>query len=146
MTPLNFRPISIADRAAYQAISLRSGRRNCNFTFADLIGWQFHFQTELCLLDDAAVCHFISNHSLAYMVCCPTAPSATLLQALRRDAEAHCQPLTLMCLEDDQVSALEPLLPQHATIESRRNNYDYIYLRDELQYMRGKNLKTSETM
>lgn len=48
MSLLNFHTLTIADREAYQAVSLRSGRRNCNFTFANLVGWQFWFNTEVC--------------------------------------------------------------------------------------------------
>lgn len=36
--PLPFRPLSIDDKTSIQAVTLHSGRRNCNYTFANLIG------------------------------------------------------------------------------------------------------------
>ena len=30
-----------------QAVTLSSGRRNCNYTFANLVGWKFLFGTEV---------------------------------------------------------------------------------------------------
>ncbi|MCR5445872.1 MAG: hypothetical protein K6E96_09405, partial [Bacteroidales bacterium] len=68
MNPLNFHTLTIADREAYQDVSLRSGRRNCNFTFANLIGWQFWFHTEVCILADAVVLRFTLDGERAYML------------------------------------------------------------------------------
>ena len=38
-----------------QAVTLHSGRRNCNYTFANLVGWKFLFDTEVCVLERAVV-------------------------------------------------------------------------------------------
>ena len=74
MKPLNFHTLTIADREAYQAVSLKSGRRNCNFTFANLVGWQFWFHTEVCILPDAVVLRFNFDGERAYMLCCAGTP------------------------------------------------------------------------
>ena len=66
---LSFHPLTIADREAVQAVTLHAGRRNCNYTFANLIGWQFWFHTEVCVLADAVVLRFNLNGNQAYMVC-----------------------------------------------------------------------------
>ena len=36
---LAFHPLTVADRTAVQTVTLAAGRRNCNYTFANLIGW-----------------------------------------------------------------------------------------------------------
>ena len=138
---LNFHTLTIADREAYQAVSLGSGRRNCNFTFANLVGWQFWFRTEVCILPDAVVLRFTLDGERAYMLCCAGTPRCDLLQAICDDSGGH---LILLGLEDE--AALQ--LQQNAcskginiTIEPQRNQYDYIYRRADLAAMAGGKLK-----
>lgn len=40
---LCFHPLVLSDREAIQAVTLNSWRRNCNYTFANIIGWQFWY-------------------------------------------------------------------------------------------------------
>ena len=139
--PLIFHNLTIADRDAYQAVSLNSGRRNCNFTFANLFGWQFWFHTELCVLDDAVVLRFTLDGQRAYMLCMAGTPSCELLQLICNDCNGH---MTLLGLEDD--AALQ--LQQNAcakgidiTVKPKRNQYDYLYRRAHLAALAGGKLK-----
>ena len=66
---LDFHTLSINDRVRVQAVSLRAGRRNCNFNFANLVGWQRWFGTEVCVLADAVVLRFSLEGERAYMLC-----------------------------------------------------------------------------
>ena len=138
---LNFHTLTIADREAYQAVSLGSGRRNCNFTFANLVGWQFWFRTEVCLLPDVAVLRFTLDGERAYMLCMAGTPPCELLQTLCEDSGHR---LTLLGLEDEAAQQLQ----QNACSEgidiavvAQRNQYDYIYRRSDLAAMAGGKLK-----
>ena len=138
---LHFHTLTLADREAYQAVSLRSGRRNCNFTFANLIGWQFWFQTEVCILPDAAVLRFNLDGGRAYMLCMAGTPPCELLQALCDDSGHR---LTLLGLEDDAALQLQQNACREGidiSVEPRRNQYDYIYLRADLADLAGGKLK-----
>ena len=141
MNLLNFHTLSIADRETYQAVSLRSGRRNCNFTFANLVGWQFWFHTEVCILPNCVVLRFTLDGERAYMLCCAGTPSCELLQSICDDCGGR---LTLLGLEDE--AALQ--LQQNACHEGidivvapQRNQYDYIYRRTDLASLAGGKLK-----
>ena len=101
---LDFHKLTIADREAVQAVSLRAGRRNCNFTFANLVGWQGWFGTEVCVLKDAVVLRFNMDGERAYMLCMKGVPSCELLQALCEDCS---QKLILLGLEDDAALQLQ---------------------------------------
>lgn len=141
MSTLEFHTLSLADREAYQAVSLRSGRRNCNFTFANLIGWQFWFQTEVCILPDAVVLRFHLDGAPAYMLCMAGTPSCELLQALCEDSGHR---LTLLGLEDDAALQLQQNACREGiiiTVEPRRNQYDYLYRRADLAALAGGKLK-----
>lgn len=134
---LAFHPLTIADREAVQAVTLVAGRRNCNYTFANLVGWQFWFHTEVCVLADAVVLRFNLDGKRAYMVCTAGGLSDTLIQALLDDSGGS---LLLLGLEDSQVASLSNSQFSFS-VEPRRNQYDYLYHRADLTALQGGLLK-----
>ena len=138
---LTFHRLTLSDRKAYQAVSLRSGRRNCNFTFANLIGWQFWFQTEVCICHDAAVLRFTLDGKRAYMICVAGTPCCELLKAICDDCGGR---LTLLGLEDEAALQLQQNACREGidiVVEPRRNQYDYLYRRADLAALQGGRLK-----
>ena len=107
--PLSFHQLTLSDREAVQAVTLNAGRRNCNYTFANLVGWQFWYYTEVCVLNDAVVLRYTHEGERAYMVCTCKDISKELLDALLDDAQGN---LTIIGLEDSQASQLYTLNSQ----------------------------------
>ena len=141
LEPLKFQPLSIHDRGVIQSITLAAGRRNCNFTFANLIGWQFWFGTERCILPHTVILRVRLFGDLCYMICSKEPPDMQLLKLLCLDASQFGDSITLLALEDSHAEYLKRILPVQADINPRRNNYDYIYLRRDLEQLAGKHLK-----
>ena len=133
---LSFHPLTIDDRKAVQAITLTAGRRNCNYSFANLLGWQFLYQTEVCVTDEAVILRFSHEAKRGYMVCPAHGLSTGLLQALLQDCPSG---LTVIGLEDDQVAELDTL---GVSFEKTavRDQYDYLYLRSSLATLQGGHL------
>ena len=138
---LTFHPLTPDDRKRVQAVTLGSGRRNCNFNFANLIGWQFWFNTEVCICHEVVVFRFNLEGRRAYMLCSASAPSAGLLELLCHDAATAGAPLLILNMEDEPAAAVKALMPERVTVEPRRNQYDYIYRREDLAKLKGGSLK-----
>ena len=135
---MTFHPLKLSDREAMQAVTLPSGRRNCNYNFANLVGWKFLFGTEVCVLENAVVLRYTFDGQRAYMVCTSEALSPELIEALFDDSNGD---LTLIGLEDSQVSQFSNLKPQISIIsEPDRDQYDYIYRRADLATLHGRHL------
>ena len=135
---MTFHQLALSDREAMQAVTLPSGRRNCNYTFANLVGWQFWYYTEVCILENTVVLRYTFDGQRAYMVCMSETLSLELIQELLDDSNGD---LTLIGLEDSQVVQLSTLNSQLSTnIEPVRDQYDYIYRRTDLATLRGKHL------
>lgn len=131
---MTFHHLALSDREAMQAVTLPSGRRNCNYNFANLVGWKFLFNTEVCVLDSAVVLRYTFDGQRAYMVCTSDALSQELIEALLDDSNGD---LTLIGLEDSQVEQLSGF---SISAESVRNQYDYIYRRTNLATLHGRHL------
>jgi len=135
---MTFHPLTMFDREAMQAVTLHSGRRNCNYTFANLVGWQFWYNTEVCVLENTVVLRYTFDGQRGYMVCTSEALSLELIEELLDDSHGD---LTLMGLEDSQVAQLSILNSKFSiTTESVRDQYDYIYRRADLATLHGRHL------
>lgn len=135
---LAFHPLTLSDRESMQAVTLHSGRRNCNYTFANLVGWKFLFGTEVCVLENAVVLRYSFDDQRAYMVCTSEALSPELIEALLDDSNGA---LTLIGLEDSQVPQSSIFnLPSSISVEPLRNQYDYIYRGTDLATLHGRHL------
>ena len=106
---MTFHPLTLYDREAMQAVTLHAGRRNCNYTFANLVGWKFLFGTEVCVLENAVALRYTFDGQRAYMVCTSETLSLELIQELLDDSNGD---LTLIGLEDSQVVQLSTLNSQ----------------------------------
>ena len=148
---LAFHQLSLSDREAMQAVTLPSGRRNCNYTFANLVGWQFWYYTEVCVLENTVVLRYTFDGQRAYMVCTSEALSLELIEALFDDSNGD---LTLIGLEDSQVAqwsmvngpfgrrtlATNGTQEWSISLEPLRDQYDYIYRRTDLATLHGRHL------
>ena len=141
MNAIDFHRLTIDDRKSVQELTLKAGRRNCNFTFANLVGWQFWFQTEVCILNDAVILRYNLAGKRVYMICMAGTPSCELLKLLKEDSDGK---LTLLGLEDESANQLKLNTCNKGidiTVEPLRNQYDYIYLKRDLESLSGGKLK-----
>ena len=135
---MTFHQLALSDREAKQAVTLHSGRRNCNYTFANLVGWMFLFGTEVCVLENIVVLRYTFDGQRAYMVCTSEALSLELIEALFDDSN---EDLILIGLEDSQVAQLSSFNSRFSiSVEPVRDQYDYIYCRTDLATLHGRHL------
>lgn len=142
---LSFHPLTLDDREAMQAVTLHSGRRNCNYTFANLAGWRFRYNTEVCVTDNTAVLRYNFGGQRAYMTCTREAPSPELIEALLNDSHGD---LMIYGLEDEQLIQDSGCKIQDSGFKVQwsmdivplRGQYDYIYRRNDLIGLHGKHL------
>ena len=131
---MTFHSLTLLDREAMQAVTLHSGRRNCNYTFANLVGWKFLFGTEVCVLENAVVLRYTFDGQRAYMVCTSEVLSLELIEALFDDSNGS---LILIGLEDSQVAQISRF---SISVDPVRDQYDYIYRRTDLATLHGRHL------
>lgn len=138
---MEFKTLTADAMTEVQSVTFRSGLRNCNYTFANLVGWQPEFDTHYCICEGTVVLRYRFGEQTAYLVNSIETPTVELVDALRSDAASRGEDLLLMGLEDDRAWEVQAHYPRIATVEALRNSYDYIYLREELESLAGKHLK-----
>lgn len=135
---ITFKPIELEDREAVQRYTLRSQRRNCDLSFANLYGWRFLYRTELAELDGFLLFRFYVDGELVYMMPVGEGNFSSAVEALMEDAQTEGAAFRMLGVCVDMREQLEEAFPERFVFTSDRDYADYIYLRSDLAGLRGK--------
>lgn len=135
---ITFKPIELEDRETVQRYTLRSQRRNCDLSFANLYGWRFLYRTELAELDGFLLFRFYVDGELAYMMPVGEGNFSSAVEALMEDAQTEGAAFRMLGVCVDMREQLEEAFPERFVFTSDRDYADYIYLRSDLAGLRGK--------
>ena len=135
---LQFKELTLADKATIQGYTLTSNRRNCDLSFANLCSWRFLYQTEFAEMDGYLILRFRLNEELSYMMPVGQGNLQPVILAMIADAESLGLPFVMRGVSVRMRADLEQTFPDKFQFESNRDYADYIYLRDDLATLRGK--------
>lgn len=135
---ITFKPIELEDRETVLRYTLRSQRRNCDLSFANLYGWRFLYRTELAELDGFLLFRFYVDGELAYMMPVGEGNFSSAVEALMEDAQTEGAAFRMLGVCVDMREQLEEAFPERFVFTSDRDYADYIYLRSDLAGLRGK--------
>ena len=85
---LQFKELTLADKATIQGYTLTSNRRNCDLSFANLCSWRFLYQTEFAEMDGYLILRFRLNEELSYMMPVGQGNLQPVILAMIADAES----------------------------------------------------------
>ncbi|MDR1102425.1 MAG: phosphatidylglycerol lysyltransferase domain-containing protein [Tannerella sp.] len=139
---LSFKPISIADRDAITACTGPSRFLNCDFAFANMCSWRFLYDSEFTIVDGFLLIRFQIEEKgrkhQAYMFPVGNGDFRHIIALLEEDACANGHPLWILGVTPDEKNTLEQKFPSEFIYLTERDYYDYIYLRSDLQELKGK--------
>ena len=154
---IRFRTLTIEDRELVQGYTFGGDRRGCDITFANLIGWQFMFNTQIAEVEGYLVLrlHFFGN--LAYMM--PAAKprlqedgsigvkacdacDIRVIKALMEDSASLGRPFMMTGVSRRVADLLEAEMPGVFAFDPNRDYCDYIYTREKLENLAGKKLQS----
>jgi len=139
---LNFKPVTIEDKEAITAYTRSSNFLNCDFAFANMCSWRFLYNSEYTIEDGFLFIRFclgMSTHLRhAYMFPIGTGDLKGALAKIEKDAVENKYLLRILSISPDAKKQMENILPDKYTFTANRNYFDYIYLREDLNSLRGK--------
>ena len=140
MGKLTFKPIEIGDKALITSFTWPSDFQNCDFSFANMCSWRFFYDSEFTIAEDQLLIRFkIEKMSrFAYMMPVGKGDLGKAIGLLEEDALAHGHPLCLLGITPDAKERLEALFPLRFMYIPERDYFDYIYLKEDLAFLRGK--------
>ena len=153
---IDFRPLTIGDKALVESYTIPGQRHNCDLSFANLVSWRFLYNTQIAVVEGCLAFRFHIGGNIAYMVPLPKPKpgrdgemrtercdevNEAALKAITEDSIAMGQPLKLMGVCNYIAEILESKFPGKYDIRPERSRADYIYTREKLSTLSGKKMQ-----
>ncbi len=143
---VEFRPITITDKAAIERYTLGSSIRNCDLSFANIFCWQPTYKSAWAIIDNFLVIRFNidGGSKLGYMQPIGIDGSldfANIIPKLARDAHANNDRLRIIGITDEGYQSLKNCYNGDFAMHSDPNLEDYVYSREALCTLSGKKLQ-----
>lgn len=132
---IEFRPISIEDKDAYEeALSYESGR-GCEFSFANLYLWG---RQNIAYVGEQIVLFSQFNRRSVYPFPLGKGDKRAALDAIIADAEARGIPCRITGLSAGGRELLDRLYPERFRFHCDEGSFDYVYDINDLAELKGK--------
>lgn len=130
-----FKPITLADKAAYEEKLLVCGQRGCEFSFANLYLWG---RQKLAFLDGQALLFSQFNRRTVYPFPVGCGDKKAAIDAIMHDSQVRGIPCRITGITPENRASLEALYPGRFRFHGDRDSFDYVYSIDDLADLTGR--------
>ncbi|MDR2920491.1 MAG: phosphatidylglycerol lysyltransferase domain-containing protein [Tannerella sp.] len=135
---LPFKPITIDDKELITKFTLPSGYMNCDYAFANMCSWQFFYHSEYAIQDDFLFIRFFLDGHKSYMLPVGKGYIKQAIEILEKETKTDNHRLCISGVTPEAKIQLEETYPNGFRYITERDFFDYIYLREDLQFLKGK--------
>ncbi len=132
---VDFRPITIADRALYEKYLGADTPRGCNFSFANVFFWG---EQKIAELGGALLTFSRFGKHFVYPYPLGQGDKKAAIEALMADADERSIPLRISGLLRHECDELEAMFPSVFEFRENRDGEDYVYDINDLADLKGK--------
>lgn len=138
---IQFRPITLSDRARIEQYTMPRGLYNCDLSFANIYCWRAFYQTAWAEVEGFLVIrfHIDGGAKRGYMQPVGDGDFTAVIERLKEEAATAQEPLRLIGLTDAAKEALQRDFAGEFIFDDNRATHDYLYRRAELSLLKGKN-------
>jgi hypothetical protein len=136
---LDLRKVIIEDREWVTALMRRTGLRGSEYTFANLFNWSQAHTLRIGRFEDLLIAR---SGVVAWTYLYPAGEGDLIaaVEAMKLQAQEASMPFSMYGIPAEGVNRLEGLFPGRFSFKPLRDNFDYIYLRENLAALSGKKL------
>lgn len=135
---IGFRKINVDAREEVLSCTWKSEERNCDLSFANMCSWSFLYQTEYALVDGFLLVRFYLNGEPVYMMPVGEGDLASAIRLLMADARERKADFRMLGISAGMRGKMEEAFPSTFRFDTDRDYYDYLYLRTDLAFLKGK--------
>lgn len=140
MSMTEFKPITIHDKEAITPYILNSNIQDCDLSFANLCSWHFMTESSYAIIHHHLVIRFRHPQGFhEYFMPLGEGSFIPVIEELEELARREQAPLCLRGVLPEMRNRLEEVYPTLFEYSSDRNFFDYIYKREDLAELKGKN-------
>lgn len=135
---LSFKPITINDKEDITQFTSLSEFMNCDYAFANMCSWQFFYHSEYAIQDNFLFIRFLLDGRKSYMFPIGKGDTKHAIDLLEKETETDNHRLCVLGVTTEAKKKMEQAYPNGFRYIAERDFFDYIYLREDLQLLRGK--------
>lgn len=137
---IHFKPIDITDQDLFSSYLYASEEKDCDFSFANLCSWHFLTESSYAIIEQFLVIRFVNQQGEhEYFMPLGTGNRQAVIEILQACAQQEQVPFCLRGIRPRIQEELEQYFPGQFEYISDRDYFDYIYLRQDLVELKGKN-------
>ena len=135
-----FKPITIQDKELITSYILPTNEQDCDLSFANLCSWHFLTESSFAIIHHQLVIRFTNPEGIhEYFMPFGQGSPVPVIEELEICAKARNEPLCLRGISPSIQEKLEQYYPALFEYSSNRDYSDYIYDRQALAELKGKN-------
>ena len=131
---IDFKPITITDKALYKQYLITETERGCEYSFVNLFLWG---RQQATILHDHLVLFSQFNRRSVYPYPMGTGDKRPVLDAIIADAGERGIPCRITGLNASEKQALEEMYPGRFRFHGARDSFDYVYDINDLADLKG---------
>ena len=136
---IQFKPISLEDKALFNRFFESVNYRICDFAFANLFCWQKQYSTTFAVVDDFLLIRYICDDGLpCYMMPVGNGDLKKILLRMLELANASFERFRIHAVTADMFADIDAALPHTFFFTPQRDYFEYIYLSADLIELKGK--------
>ncbi len=130
-----FKKVTMEDGDLIRKYLLDKDNLCCEFSFGNSVLWDYDRKLEYCILGDVLIYRMVYDE---IMYCTPNfkGQAGAVLDFI--DADAGDRPYKITCLSEDMKEEVLAARPDRYKFSTDRGHSDYIYLVENLAYLKGK--------
>lgn len=137
---IQFKPITAEDKETITTFILPSSQQDCDLSFANLCSWQFMSESAYAIIDNHLVIRFTTGEEMhEYFMPIGNGSIIPAINQLYECARKENEPLYLRGILPETRNILEQHYPTLFEYTADRDSFDYIYRRQDLVELKGKN-------
>lgn len=135
-----FKPIEIKDKYLINSYIIPSDEQDCDLSFANLFTWHFLTESSYAIIQNSLVIRFTTfKKEHEYFLPFGTDHLSPILEELKERAHHSGEDLYFRGITPVLQEKLEQCYPAHWEYTEDRDYFDYIYTRQDLASLKGKN-------
>ncbi|MDR1437133.1 MAG: phosphatidylglycerol lysyltransferase domain-containing protein, partial [Candidatus Symbiothrix sp.] len=136
---LDFKPVTIDDKASIGFFFDKSDFGNCDFSFSNIFCWKHLYNTTYAIEDGFLYFRFQAGKNLpGYLYPLGEGEIRKAIERIRQDARKRDLPFHLYAVTKEMFNRIEAAMPGQFIYEKIRNWYEYIYSSSDLISLVGK--------
>lgn len=134
---IDFKDVTLDDKELITSYIFPNDCCNCEFSFANLVSWRFLYDTKYAIVEDFLVLLYHNHDNDIFIMPIGKGNTDKVIEKLIEDAHSKGRRFMMHAACHFIDSQVSDEMKERLVMEPNRDNFDYVYHREELATLKG---------